>query len=698
LEHGGYSSPELNESLYLHFSGFRRIENLEPYTALRGLWLDSNGITAIEGLAHLSELRCLFLQQNALTRISGLDALSRLQTLNLSGNNITVVEGLSALPSLTSLVLSKNSLAGADAIAHLTECSMLSSVDLTNNELEGDEENSVLGTLARMPALVNLKLTGNGVCRTTRHYRKTAIIAMPRLAYLDERPVFAPERAATEAWARGGVDAERAERAAQEERAKAETHSHSARFTAWTEEVRAKRARELAELNATRALAGEAPLAALPSKVYVSYTRASTRHVTEAAEMKRITEAAEKAYGPGGNGILFDTDGVLSSGGAAAGADEHSSSNASESDFRADGSGGDGGATDNVLLTNGLESLGSEDTEEAVEAELRAQIYRAENEAREAERCARAQLDAAVLEKLHAGDAARAALVAESLRLFNAANDADIVGVPSDDGVDAEEEDGNDDEDDAAIFEASRRAQKNAELSAMASKFWGRTGGTEGGDSPSAQSILTPAVAALASVRANKEPPTAAFANDVVWFQSLDNALIKLTSQAAFDFGKVSRGLQAAGAQLARMDEHFRAIFNSSAPPLFFSSSDAGALANSVAPSYSERRSGYVRVCLRAVAHGGGVPTAVYGPHVSHDRRACRGRLRDARCGVAIGSPTRSRSVDGWRVVPSAWKRLPAHRSIIEHGKGGEVGCARETKCDEREKAGRICECSSSSC
>ena len=61
VEHGGYTQPALNDRLYLHFAGYRRIENLEPFTGLRALWLDSNGLAELRGLAHLGELRCLFL-------------------------------------------------------------------------------------------------------------------------------------------------------------------------------------------------------------------------------------------------------------------------------------------------------------------------------------------------------------------------------------------------------------------------------------------------------------------------------------------------------------------------------------------------------------------------------------------------------------------------------------------------------------
>ena len=51
----GYETPELNDNLYAHFKGFRKIENLEPYSELKGLWLEANGLQVVEGLGHLSK-------------------------------------------------------------------------------------------------------------------------------------------------------------------------------------------------------------------------------------------------------------------------------------------------------------------------------------------------------------------------------------------------------------------------------------------------------------------------------------------------------------------------------------------------------------------------------------------------------------------------------------------------------------------
>ncbi|XP_025156575.1 dynein assembly factor 1, axonemal-like [Harpegnathos saltator] len=63
-----------------------------------------------------------------------------------------------------------------------------------------------------MKSLRVVTLTGNPVLKQIKMYRKTMILKCKNLQYLDDRPVFPRDRACAEAWMRGGVDEEVAER------------------------------------------------------------------------------------------------------------------------------------------------------------------------------------------------------------------------------------------------------------------------------------------------------------------------------------------------------------------------------------------------------------------------------------------------------------------------------------------------------
>jgi hypothetical protein len=226
VEAGGFASPALNDTLLLHGRGLRCVQPsaLAAYSGLRALHLERNALRgsaapllrALGGGAR--GLRALFLTDNSLTSLDGVEACAALASLHAAGNHIAagsaaaaarLAASLRALPDLATLVLAKNPLAerpegeagdeedgagggGGDAAvrtaraaAAVAACASLTSLDLGDCGLAG-AGGALLAALARLPRLAALNLRGNAAAADTRAWRKTALLALPRLAYLDD--------------------------------------------------------------------------------------------------------------------------------------------------------------------------------------------------------------------------------------------------------------------------------------------------------------------------------------------------------------------------------------------------------------------------------------------------------------------------------------------------------------------------------
>ena len=209
-KHNLYSTPSLNEVLYLHHQGFTLIRNLDKYVNLKALWLNNNAISKIEGLDQLVNLKCLYLANNIIESISGLEALEALDTLSLSHNYIQRIEGLQNCKHLTTLELDHNKLRNPEGLAGVIEVAeSLTILNLNNNDIEDESFAEVLKGLRKLRVL---RMVGNEVTRKMRDYRRRIILQFEDLRFLDDAPVEEDERRCVTAWGQGGREAEKAER------------------------------------------------------------------------------------------------------------------------------------------------------------------------------------------------------------------------------------------------------------------------------------------------------------------------------------------------------------------------------------------------------------------------------------------------------------------------------------------------------
>ena len=185
---------------------------MELFPHLKAFYFEGNGCDSTLGLETNVEMRCLYLHENAITQIEGFENLCNLANLNLSDNMISKVEGLAGCTSLDMLYLARNRIGrnGLDDLRGLLEAPSITTLDLQNNKIEDPEILDEI--LVHMPKLAVLYLQNNGVCSKIKNYRKTLIARIPTLKYLDDRPVFVDDRRNAEAFARGGIEEERAER------------------------------------------------------------------------------------------------------------------------------------------------------------------------------------------------------------------------------------------------------------------------------------------------------------------------------------------------------------------------------------------------------------------------------------------------------------------------------------------------------
>ena len=292
-ERDGYVLPEVNDILWLSDKRWRAVAGLDAFTGVTALHLENNriGPTLGDGLQTMRKLSVLHLSGNALTSVDDAQLARRhpsLVSVSLAGNRVERVANGTFPNSLRQLTLAKNRLRDASAIEALTRLPTLETLDLSENELAADADDSVLGVLAEIPSLRALNLRGNPLVSSLGlDYRRALVSALPCLTCLDDKAVSTMERLGAEAWRRGGRS-KQAEKDAKEslvverdEKRRAATRAAAAERAERRANAEARRAEETDDDGASNADAKDAK----------NETEADSR-VEDASSVSELSERA----------------------------------------------------------------------------------------------------------------------------------------------------------------------------------------------------------------------------------------------------------------------------------------------------------------------------------------------------------------------------------------------------------------------
>ena len=109
---------------------------------------------------------------------------------------------MNKLQKLENFYISKNYLSTVQDLENLLELKSLSLLDIQNNNFS-DNSNELLSFLDKIENLRVLYLKGSEICRSIPNYRRTLIIKLTHITYLDDKPVKQEDRVGAIAYLKG---------------------------------------------------------------------------------------------------------------------------------------------------------------------------------------------------------------------------------------------------------------------------------------------------------------------------------------------------------------------------------------------------------------------------------------------------------------------------------------------------------------